>query len=189
MNLGDIGNALGGVLSGGLTGIIGVCVQRVSEYKSKQLDVQLNKDKYAHEVDMKKADAEIMAQEWAARSKIATTEAADHEAVADAQAFSTALTGEPQRYSDPSKVNVAQEWLLVILDTVRGLIRPVLTIYLCAITTVVYLQARELLGNQPLGVDQASALLKTIIDTVLYLTVSCVLFWFGSRNKAKPPKV
>lgn len=189
MSLADIGNALGGVLSGGLTGIIGVGVQRIFEYKSKQLDIQLQNQKFAHEVDMKKADAEIMAQEWAARTKIAATETAGASDVADSHAFAAALTSEPKIYADPSKITPAQEWLMVALDTIRGLIRPVLTIYLCAITTIVYLQARELMGNQPLGIDQASAILKMIIDTILYLTVTCVLFWFGSRNKASPPKV
>lgn len=188
MNLADIGNAIGGVVSGGLTGLLGIGVQRIFEYKSKQLDVQLNKDKYAHEVDMKKADAEIMAQEWAARTKIAATAAVAQENVADSQAFSAALTSEPQRYADPSKLNTAQEWIMVFLDFVRGMVRPSLTLYLCVITTIIYYQAHQLIG-QGLNVDQAVGLVSRIIDTVLYLTTTCVLFWFGTRNKERAPKL
>lgn len=186
MNLSDIGSAIGGVLSGGLTGIIGAGIQGVLALKTKQLDVQMQAAKLANAVAMKQADAAIMQQEWAARTKMAELTASSQEAVADTQAFQAAITSEPQRYSDSSKVTATQEWLLVFLDFVRGLVRPMLTLYLCAITTAIYLEARKLTGAtiQP---DQAVSLLSKIVDTVLYLTVSCTLFWFGSRQKARPP--
>lgn len=189
MSLADIAGAIGSVATGGLTGLIGGVAEKVYAYKAKQLDVQIQVQKFQHDLDMKKADAEIMNQEWRARTQVANIEAQDHAEVSANQAFSAALTAEPQRYSDSSKVTPAQEWLMVILDTVRGLIRPSLTIYLCLITTAIYIQSRELLGNNSLGVDQASALLNKIIDAVLYLTVLVVSFWFGSRSHAKPPKV
>jgi len=186
MNIADI---VGGFLSGGATGLIGVAVQRVYEYKSKQLDIEMQAKQFDHEVAMRKADAEIMAQEWASRTKVAEVEASGKEAVADSQAFSVALTSEPQRYSDPSKVSQAQEWIFVFLDAIRGAIRPTLTIYLCAITTVIYFQAKDLLGNgAPIKPDDAVDMVKLIVETVLYLTTTCVLFWFGTRNKQQPPK-
>jgi hypothetical protein len=188
MNLGDIGSAIGGVLSGGLTGLLGVGIQGILTYKTKQLDVQMQAAKFANDVEMKKADALIMEQEWKARTQIANVDAVSKENVADSQAFAISLNNEPQRFSDSSKVTATQEWLLVFLDLIRGLVRPMLTLYLCAITTFVYLEARSLIGSgiQP---EQAISLLSKIVDTVLYLTVSCVLFWFGSRVKSRPPKL
>jgi hypothetical protein len=188
MNLSDVGNAIGGVLSGGLTGIIGAGIQGVLALKTKELDVQMQAAKLANDVAMKQADAAIMEQEWRARTQIAQVTAQGQEAAEDSKAFSAALTSEPQRYSDPSKVTTAQEWLMVFLDLIRGLVRPVLTIYLCAITTLIYLEAKSLIGAG-IPQDQASALLSKIIDAVLYLTVSCVLFWFGTRQKSRPPKL
>jgi len=190
MNLADIGNAIGGVVSGGLTGLIGIGVQRVFEYKSKQLDVQIQAQQQAHEVAMKEADAKIMAQEWAARTQVAQIQATAQVDAEDAKGFSAALTSEPQRYADATKLNSAQEWIMVFLDFVRGMVRPTLTLYLCVLTTLIYFQARQLIGStQGLTVEQAVGLVTYIVNTVLYLTVTAVTFWFGTRNKERAPKL
>lgn len=170
-----------------MTGLLGVVVQRFTEYKTKQLEISADREKYAHEVQMKEADAKIMAQEWAAKTQVAQVEAAGAADVADTQAFAVALSSEPKRYSDGIAATPGQGWLLFLLDFFRGIIRPALTVYLCAITTFVYLQARALLttGVAP---DEAIGLVKLIIHTVLYLTTTCVLFWFGTRNKQQAPK-
>ncbi len=173
------------IFSGGLTGIIGVAIQRFTEYKTKQLEVEMARDKMAHEIDMKHADAQIMEQEWAARTKVAEVEGASHENIAAEASFNTALTSEPKRYSDETKTTTGQEWMFVILDLVRGAVRPALTIYLCGITTVIYVQSKNLLGSSTFTPDQAYNLTAQIIETVLYLTTTCVLFWFGTRNKEK----
>jgi len=182
-----LGAAFSSIVGGGMTGILGVVVQRIADFKNKQLDLQLNKQKYEYELTLRKVDAEIMAHEWAGRTKVAEVEASGREAVADSQAFAASFN-EPQRYSDPSRANNTQTWLLVILDFIRGIVRPGLTIYLCVITTLIYFQARELLGSS-IPEEHAYEILKTIIGTILYLTTTCLLWWFGSRNKQPAPKI
>lgn len=177
----DFLSGIASVLSGGLTGVIGSVTQKVFEYKSKQLDVELQKEKYANEILLKKADAEIMAQEWAARTKIAEKEADAKVDAEDAKAFAAALTSEPQKYHEGS-LTVGQNWMMVMLDFLRGIIRPGLTIYLCGITTAIYIQAKNIMGTD-LQVGQAYELVDHIVNTILYLCTSCVLFWFGTRNK------
>jgi len=177
------------IFSGGVTGLVGVIVQRFAEYKNRQLDLAANREKMAHEVALRKADAEIMAQEWAARTKVAEVEATGREAVEDSKAFAVALSSEPKRYSEGVKPSRGQGWALVVLDIIRGIVRPALTIYLCALTTFIYLHSRHLLNDKPIGPEQAMELLQLIIGTVLYLTTTCVLFWFGTRNKQEPPRV
>jgi len=185
-----IGEILTSVLGGGITGILGAVVTRIADYKNKKLDLEANKEKYAHEIRLREADAKIMEQEWAARTKVAEVEATGKEAVADAQAFNTALTSEPQRYYEAKKYTPGQAWGLIVLDIARGIVRPALTVYLCAITTIVYMEARQLLGDgSTIPVTETVALVKLIISTVLYLTTTCVLFWFGTRNKQSAPKV
>ena len=175
------------LFGGGLVGLIGGVITRWMDYKNKQLDIAAAREKYAQEVALKKVDAEIMAAEWAARTKVAEVEAAGRESVADAQAFAASFN-EPVSYSEKVAPTAGQGWLLVLLDCVRGIVRPALTIYLCAITTMFYLQARWLLGN---GVDPDATqeLLVKIVDTVLFLTTSCVLWWFGTRVKSQPPSL
>lgn len=182
-----LGTALSSIIGGGMTGIFGVVVQRIADYKNKQLDLQLVEKRNAHEIASKKVDAEIMAQEWAARTKVAEIEGQTREAVADSQAFAASFN-EPQKYSS-SRLTPAQEWLMVILDFIRGIVRPSLTLYLCALTTFIYMHSKLLmeLHGQTMTPDQAMGHVNLVVGTVLYLTTTCVLWWFGTRNKQKPP--
>ncbi|KKK92477.1 hypothetical protein LCGC14_2702510, partial [marine sediment metagenome] len=180
----DILGIVTSLFGGGLTGLIGGGTEKIFAYKAKKLAIEENREKYAHEVNMKRADAEIMAQEWAARTKVADIEAVAKVDVADAKAFSASFN-EPVRYSQ-GDLTKKQNWLMVVLDTIRGLVRPGLTLYLCAITTVLYLRARSLVPSE-VSVDQALGMVDSITNTILYLTTTCVLWWFGTRNK-KPQK-
>ena len=175
--LGLITSAFGG----GLTGLLGGVVDKVFTYKTKKLEIEQNRERFAHEVNMRKADAEIMAQEWAARTKVAEVEGAVKVDVADAVAFAASFN-EPERYA----VNVTekQNWLMVGLDVARGIVRPGLTLYLCVLTTLLYLKAHKLVPSE-IPTDQALGMVTEIQNTIMYLTTTCILWWFGTRNKAK----
>lgn len=191
-----LGTIASSIFAGGATGILGVIAQRIADYKNRQLDMQVEQMKQAHEVEMRKADAEIMREEWAQRTKVAEieTQGAAHVAdiqaagasdLADANAFADSFKLEPQLFSASVKPSRGQAWALVLLDVLRGCVRPILTLYLCILATVVYMKAQKY-GS---GMTQAEAfeLTKLIIGTVLYLWVTCTLWWFGTRNKGKAP--
>lgn len=182
-----ISGLLSSIIGGGATGILGIAVQRIADYKNRQLDIEITKANHIHEANMREVDAKIMAQEWAARTKVAEVEGAVKVDVADSQVFAASFN-EPTQYSSILKPNEKQGWLLVILDFIRGLVRPVLTVYLCVLTTLVYLQARSLLGTQMESV-QAFEVLQKVVDTIMYLTTTCVLWWYGTRNKGPTPKL
>jgi len=184
-----LGTIFGSIFSGGATGLIGVIAQRYGDYKNKQLDMQLESQRHANAVAMRQVDAEIMKQEWAARTKVAEVEAAGKEAVADAAAFGESYKLEPQRYSEAVKPSVWQGWVLVLLDAFRGVVRPGLTVYLCALTTYVWFQVRGLLAAEDISSAQALEIWRLVIGTILYLTTTCILWWFGTRNKQTQPKV
>lgn len=162
----DLLTGLTSILGGGVTGLIGSVTQRVFEYKTKQLDIQLQKEKFAREIELKKLE---------------TAAAID---VEDSKAFKSALESEPKKYSTDT-LTEKQNWLMVTLDFMRGAIRPILTVYLCAITTIIYVRAARLLNNDVILPGMAFELTQQIIQTILYLTTTCVLFWFGTRNKKK----
>jgi len=176
----------GSIFSGGATGLIGVILQRFADYKNKQLDLQLIDKKNAQELAMRDKDAMIMQQEWAGRTQVATVEGAAKEAVADAATLAESYKMEPQRFSDGVKYTHGQGWVMVILDAMRGAVRPILTVYLCVLTTLIYLQAHALLGTT-MTPEQAFKMVEMIVGSVLYLTTTCVLWWFGTRNKSTPP--
>ena len=165
------------VLSGGLTGVIGSAVTHVVEYKTKQLETEQLKIKNAHEVAMRQADAAIMREEWAARTQVASIEADARVEAEDAKAFAVSMT--PEHFlPDGAKLTKNQTWIMVCLEAIRGAVRPVLTMYLCVLTTLVYWQLSDSLKATP-AVFQAS--MQEAVATVLYLTSTCVSWWFGSR--------
>lgn len=146
---------LGSILSGGATGLLGTAIQRYADHKNKKLD-------YEHQLAMEQIKIAIADKEWAGKVE-----------VADSEAFKVSLTSEPKLYG------------IMWLDVVRGLVRPVLTIYLCALTTFIYFKAQNVLNVEYLTVQNAYDLVIQIINTILYLTTTCVLFWFGTRNRGK----
>lgn len=151
------------IIFGGLTGLIGGIAQKVADYKTKKLELELLQKKTEAEIQLRKVDAEIMAQEWAQRTKIAEIETASED-------FKASFN-EPELYSANVKPTSKQGWLLVVVDFLRGFVRPFLTLYLCAVTTVMYLNT-----------DGGTINAQGVVDTILYLTTTACCWWFGSRG-------
>jgi len=78
-------------------------------------------------------------------------------------------------------------FLFGLVDFIRGLIRPALTVYLCGATTWVTLLAWKIMETHGLGLtsDQAVAIFQQVTSIVTYLTVSSVTWWFGDRMMSK----
>lgn len=171
--------------------MLGVGIQRVADYFNKKQDIEKMQAQFAHEANMRDKDAAIMAQEWAARTKVAEVEGASREAVADAGAFAASFGMEPQRYSEGVKAGPLAGFLLVLVDVLRAIVRPGLTLYLCWIATRMYDESRAVLAIADLTTNPALVMniYQQIVFTLLYLFTTCVLWWFGTRNKNSQPKV
>lgn len=178
--LGLIGTAASGGLFGGITGLIGAGTQMYFEYKTAQLRIEEAKIKNAHELA-------VMSAEWAGRERVAQVEATGAEAVADANALAASFKMEPEMYSAGQKLSPTQRWVFVVLDAIRGLIRPGLTLYLAAVTTYILWLVQQRLSVAVLTASEALDVWRMVVSTVMYLTTTCVLWWFGTRNKAKQP--
>lgn len=182
-----LGALVTSILSGGVTGIIGVAVQRIADYKNKELDLKLSAQKFEHERSLRAIDVALMEKEWSGRLRIAETESQVAVDSSDALAFSQSFK-EPPMYSAKVRLTAREGWLLVMLDFLRGIVRPGLTIYLCVLTSLIYWHARGLLRAEILTQAEALSLVKLVVGTVLYLTTTCILWWFGTRNKQKAPR-
>lgn len=184
-----IGTIFGSIFAGGATGLIGVAVQRIADYQNRKLDIESQKSKQDHEVAMKNADAAIMEKEWAARTRVAEVELEGKKEQADGEGFAKSFGMEPPKYAE-GKLSTGQLWIMVVLDFLRGIVRPGLTIYLAVITTKIYLHAHAMLMTYGITMTstQALDLVKLIISTILYLFTTCVLWWFGTRNRQQAPQ-
>jgi hypothetical protein len=131
-----------------------------------------------------------MREEWAGRTKVAEVEGASREAVADAQAFAASFQLEPKQYSSGVKPGKVAGFLLVFVDVLRAIVRPGLTLYLCWIATRMYDESRAVLAIADLTTQPALVMnvYTQIVFTLLYLFTTCVLWWFGTRNKQAAPK-
>lgn len=183
----DLISGIMSIVSGGATGLLGVIAQRAFDAWNKKQELDRLKAQWDHDAVMKDKDAAIMAAEWAARTKVATTEADAAKDVAQSNAFSESLKAQSIRYSEGKQTGPFLTGCLVLLDVVIGLIRPLLTIYLCALTTYVYFEVRLLLGKESISSIEALDIWKLVICTILYLTTTCILWWFGTRNKQAQP--
>ena len=179
-----LGTLFTSIVSGGATGLFGVAVQRYFDLKNKSIELEFEVKKFGHEIDMRKIDAEIMQKESEAKIQVAELNAQAAESVADAQAFAASFQ-EPKSFAQDHAVTKNQGWAIITLELIRGLVRPGLTVYLCVITTLIYFQAYNLLKSEGVQMDISSALKLTelVVGTILYLTTTCVLWWFGTRNK------
>ena len=187
--MGELFSGLLAIVSGGATGLIGVVAQRLFDHwKLKQENDKLRLI-HEHERGMKKLDAEIMMQEWTQRVKVAEVEAAGKEAVADSQAFAASFALEPKRYAEGVKTGKWCGAFLILADVLRGIVRPGLTLYLAWIATALYNDSQALLQGSRLEGTTLVAVHQQIVFTLLYLFTTCVLWWFGTRNKAPQPKM
>lgn len=180
---------IGGVVSGGVTGILGGALQMFATYKGKQLDMALEKQRGDNEVAKREIDHKIAQAEYAGKLAVAKEEGETAKEVAASVAFSKGLIAEPERYSSQSTLTAGQNWLFVIIDCLRGIVRPALTLYLCALTTYIWWQVRQLISKEDLVAADVLEVWRLVVQTILYLTTTCILWWFATRNTQSAPKI
>lgn len=183
-----LGAAISSILAGGATGLFGVILQRFFDWLHVKEQAKLAKQDQDFKLAMRDKDAILMDKEWAGRLKVADREGQATENVAADNAFAQSLFKEPERYSLAATLTPSQQWVMIVLDFLRGIVRPALTVYLCALTTYVWWQVRQLIATEDLDAAAVLELWKFVVSTILYLTTTCILWWFGTRNKQEAPK-
>ncbi|HEY0845814.1 MAG TPA: hypothetical protein VGE12_10625 [Noviherbaspirillum sp.] len=194
-----LGTLLSSVLSGGATGLLGILIQRWFDAKNKAQDIEVIKLNHQNAIDLKKLDNERVDKEWAARRDISAEDRAarEFEAAAeersrayeaDAEMFEASHEADRAKYLD-SGAQKKHKWavfMMASVDWLRGIIRPGLTIYLVAITHVMFNWVRDLADKQgaTLNAAEVKDIIMLIISTILYLATVSVVWWFGTR----PPK-
>ena len=186
------------VILGGLTGLIGTVTTSIMNFKTMKLK---------NEHDEKMVQLETAAMKEEAKMQIEVTKAEIEGAVelADSQAylqsqktgnepmFATewidklfSVTGWIRYFSIPFAVLISCAFAFV--DFLRGFMRPGLTLYVTGMSTVITYMAWDILnkhGMSQMTVTQAIGIYDQVTSIIIYLTVSCVTWWFGDRTTAK----
>tara|TARA_R110000851_G_scaffold323223_1_gene489712 strand:- start:1708 stop:2199 length:492 start_codon:yes stop_codon:yes gene_type:complete len=153
---------LGSPILGSAIGFLGSWLKDREARKQQELS-------FKHQQTMAEITAKNTREELSLKGDIAETVSVG-EAFESAQKYGNQKSGSP------------------ILDGIRSLIRPVITVYLLVITSYFGYSIHQLLGGfDILSPTELLALYKEIIVSMLALTNMSVAFWFGSRanNRTK----
>lgn len=153
------------LLTGGATGLLGTALSFGSKWLQK-------KQAHAQELDLRRLDIELSQSEAAAAERAIALQAESASEQAAWESLQASYKQERTRFSQGGS-----PWLIAV-DVVRGLTRPALTWIFVVLVGTIYFT---------LGQDDV-VLRDRIVHTVLFLTTSCVLWWFGGRQVDKAPK-
>lgn len=188
------GSVLSGVLSGGATGLIGIAIQQWGDHKKRTHDLDVLKQQHAQTIELKTLEgnqAEKMAQmgaESAERmAEIQAAARADEAASAD---YRASMDNDTTRYLPAgAKLNPFVVVMLGIVDFMRGIIRPGITIYCMVLLTMLLFWVHDMWTRSllPMTGDDTKKLAMEIVTTTTYLVVTTTVWWFGRRPET-PPK-
>ena len=185
------------IILGGVTGLLGNVITGWLKYKNQKME-------FDHEAKMVALETAAMKEE--AKMQIAITKAEIEGAVelADAQAYMESLkTGNKPMFSEQwiDRLFNVQGWVRYIaipiavfiatgfafVDWLRGFMRPALTMYLTGMSSVITWMAWDIMqkNNITMTAAQAISIYNETTSIVIYLTVSCVTWWFGDRTMSK----
>jgi hypothetical protein len=189
--LGILGTLLTGVLGGGATGLLGVLLQRYFDHKNRQLDIEIVKLNHQNALALADKETERSRLRADADTAMAEQDTQAREAEADARSLVASFEHDKATYLDPAaqrrkgRVGAALSLMMGLVDFVRGVLRPGLTIYLTVIVTLMFRELMVLLGARGYVFDNGEIvkLLAQIVATLLYCFTTCVVWWFGSRPK------
>lgn len=159
-----------GVLSGGATGLIGTVISGGMKFFE-------NKQKHAHELAIMDMEIKQMNVEAAIAKDIKELDMEGK----DRQAAWSAL--EASYKESTTRMSSGDSKWLVAVDVVRGLMRPVITLGLLILIAVIYFTV----GAQTTLPD-GTPMTVNIIQTVLFVGTTAVLWWFGTRNLSPTPR-
>lgn len=171
-------STLGDLLaSGGVGAIVGA----VGSYFAKREERKLLAEKHQYnladrELDLREQEAEQSHAVAMADKKMELAEVEGDIAVdvADSSAFVESVKGSSKTTGSP------------VGDFVKGLMRPLITMYLLVIVSILGWKLHALIGGLTgLANDEVFALYNEIITSTIFLCMVSVTWWFGSRPHAK----
>jgi len=187
-------NILASILGGGLTGLIGNALTSFTNFRMQKLKNQ-------HEEKMTELDMQTIRLEAEMNVKVTQAETEGKISLAEVDALKASYGQAEKPLFDSSYMNKLMEspwtaWIGAILsflfgvvDFLKHLARPALIYYLMGVSTwitiIAYQTVEKATGTDPLDLVKSLELFDKVTTTMIYLTVSCVSWWFADRRTAK----
>lgn len=187
-----LGTLISGVISGGATGLLGVLLQRWFDLKNRDRDIQIVQLNHQNALALAGMESERARIRADADMAIADREAEAKEEEAASRSLVASYEHDKANYLQPEAqkrkgwVGASVTLMMALVDFLRGVLRPGLTIYLTGIVTMMFLTLMDMLRTRGHVFDNGEllTLLAQIVATLLYCFTTCVVWWFGTR----PPK-
>ena len=165
-------NALGAIFGGGLTGLIGSAVTAFTEIKKQKMQ-------YEHEEKMQEFAMQTLKLETEAQLKIVEVETTGKIEVADADVFKASFDNDKATYSVGIQKGKVTSFLLVLVDLLRGSVRPIVTYYFTILISIIFF---DLFTKYDIS-GKAESIINDVVLVILYIGTTVILWWFGTRNK------
>lgn len=187
-----LGGLAGGGL-GGITGLLGAGLQMWGESSKRKHELAvltannqqvlaLKAAEDAHQLELAKQTAESQERLAGINASTRATELASADYV-------TSIAGDKATYLDASaqKGSRVALWLMALADFLRGLIRPVATVYALALNSFLLWWLVDMVRRAQitLGPDLTNRLVVEIVFGTTYLISTTVTWWFGVRPAAR----
>lgn len=168
-------DAILGILgTGGAGGIIGLFGGWLSKRETRKMaEIQ-----FKHDEKM----AEFQAQEAKEEREQALALGEQNRLLAETEGQLEVEGKEVDAFVESIKSQAIQTGIKFV-DGVRGLMRPLITLFLLISTAVIYYLINDKVGGlDALPASELIAIYKHVIEQIIFLTVLAVSWWFGSRK-------
>ena len=167
-------DALGAILSGGVTGLAGSGLQFLGGYFKEKRDQKHQLALRALDMDSMKLESQLALSKTEAEGEISKDLATQH-------AFEKSFEMDRATYT-PVNADPRTAWILVSIDAIRGLVRPAITLWMCYLLIRLHLDLQKYGGGmQNLSPSAVEDLWSNVTLTILYIATTVILWWFGSR--------
>lgn len=170
------------LLAGGATGILGSIFSNLTD---------LWKDHEARKQDLalRQLDLEMIDKEWSYKNHAIEIEGETKLSESADDLRSASYGADRAVYSLGAKIT--NPWMkagLVLVDVIRGLVRPFLTIYLVWLVWETRAEMDGIIsaaGGSAISGDAAIQIYQSVVSMILYLAATAVTWWFGTRPVQK----
>lgn len=183
-----------GVLGGGATGLLGILIQQWGEHKKRGHDLDVMRQQHLQTLELSRQENEQKLQlanvTTASAERLAEIQAAARAEEMSSEDYRASMDNDRARYLSPE---AQKNWFVIVMmgivDFMRGIIRPGITLYGMAILTMLLTWVHDMWLRSQLNLspDDTKKLVMEIVGTATYITVTSVVWWFGRRPEA-PPK-
>ena len=180
----------GSLASGGVLGLVGGLIQKFMDANARKEEIKRELEvmrlQHDHDMESKKADREYMQEEAKNAVVLAGLQTQKELDISDRAAMAASYENDKRSYAGDTASN--SKWFILV-DVVRGLTRPVLTVSLDVALVALATFVCWMIWKRMPEVAQDPALLvatfNELIKALVFMSTTATMWWFAARGSAQ----